>query len=63
MMLAELKVASCEDLSRVYKITVEKDPDRVYCTCTGCMVHGYCKHIRFYKKAIKKLLEKGNGDN
>jgi len=60
MMLAELKVASAEDLSRVYTITVEKSPDRVSCSCTGCMTHGYCKHIRFYKKAIKKLLE-GNG--
>jgi hypothetical protein len=56
--LAELKVASSEDLSRVYTITVERDPKRVYCTCTGCMVHGYCKHIKFYKKAIKKILER-----
>jgi hypothetical protein len=61
MMLGEIKVASSSDTSRVYTITVEKNPDRVSCTCTGCMVHGYCKHIRFYKKAIKKLLEKGNG--
>ena len=61
MLLADLKVASSEDLSRVYTITVERDPDRVSCSCTGCMVHGYCKHIRFYKKAIKKLLEDGNG--
>lgn len=60
MFVAEIKVASCEDLSRVYTITVETGPDRVSCTCTGCMVHGYCKHVKFYKKAIKKLLN-GNG--
>lgn len=60
MFVAELKVASSKDLSRVYTIRVERDPDRVFCSCTGNMVHGYCKHIRFYKKAIKKLLEGNN---
>lgn len=59
MLITELKIASSEDLSRVYTITVERGPDRVSCTCTGCLVHGYCKHIRFYKKAIKKLLDGG----
>lgn len=61
MLLSELKVASSSDPSTVYTITVEKDPERVSCTCTGCMVHGYCKHIRFYKKAIGKLLGKNGG--
>jgi len=56
MFVGELKVASSSDVSRIYTITVEKSPDRVYCSCTGNMVHGYCKHIRFYKKAIKKML-------
>ena len=60
MMLGEIRVASSSDTTKIYTIRVEGCPDRVYCDCTGCCVHGYCKHIRFYKKAIKKLLE-GNG--
>jgi len=59
MFVAELMVASSSDTTRVYTITVERDPDRVYCSCTGNMVHGYCKHIKFYKKAITKLLRGG----
>jgi len=55
-LLGEIKVASSSDVSTVYTIRVEGGPDRVSCDCTGCVVHGYCKHIRFYKKAIRKLL-------
>lgn len=57
MKVAEILVVSTSDPSRTHVVTVERDPDRVSCTCTGCCVHGYCKHIRFYKSAIKRLLE------
>ena len=61
MIIAKIKTMSTTEPSQIHTITVEKNPDRVYCTCTGCMVHGYCKHIRFYKRTIGKLLGKNGG--
>ena len=60
--MTDFKIPSTTDLSKYYSITVECDPPRVSCTCTGCAVHGYCKHIRFYKKAIGKLLGNKEGN-
>jgi hypothetical protein len=56
MLLKEIHVASSTDPSRVYTIRVERDPDRVFCDCVGCMTHGYCKHIKFYYHAIQRIL-------
>ena len=40
-----------------YEVFVNTDKKIVMCGCKGFMTHGYCKHIKFYKKLIKELLE------
>ena len=61
MLIKEIKVASSTDPSTVYTIRVERDPDRVSCDCVGCVTHGYCKHLKFYKHAIQRILHENPG--
>ena len=56
MLVTEIKTISTTDPSKMYTVSVEKAPDRVSCDCFGCRVHGYCKHIKFYKKTIWLVL-------
>jgi len=56
-----IKLMSTTDPEQSYIITVDRVHKLVDCTCTGFRTHGYCKHIKFYKKIIQEFIKKGEG--
>ena len=41
----------------LHEVKIDPKKKRVFCDCQGFRFHGYCNHIKFYKKTIKKLME------
>lgn len=57
MTIFKIGLTSTSDGSVKYTIVVDSEKQTVDCSCRGGRIHGRCKHIRFYKKLIKELLE------
>jgi len=41
----------------LHEIKIYPEEKRVHCDCLGFRFHGYCNHIKFFKKTIKKLIQ------
>ena len=50
------QVHSTTQYKKLYWVTVEWDPPRVYCECQGYRTHGYCRHIKMYKRLVDRIL-------
>lgn len=54
-----IEVKSTSDFYKTYEVEIDTDKQTVSCGCRAGRILGRCKHIRFYKKLIKELLEDG----
>ncbi|GAH02284.1 unnamed protein product [marine sediment metagenome] len=60
-MIYKIGLTSTSDYKNYYTIKIDTEIQTVECSCIGCVIHGYCKHIKFYKRLIKKLLHENPG--
>ena len=63
MKIYEIVVHSTTQKNTWYHIEIFKDPDIVKCDCRAGRIHGFCRHIKFYKKLIDHLLTKNPAAN
>jgi len=53
-------ISSRSDPEVLHEVKIYPEEKRVSCDCRGFRFHGYCNHIKFFKKAIKKLIQEVN---
>lgn len=50
------QIASTSQPDVIHNVTIDLKNNYVSCDCSGFICHGRCKHIRFYRETISKLL-------
>lgn len=59
--IIKMQMPSTSDLNKHYTITIDQELKIVKCDCIGFAFWGRCKHIKFYKRLIKKLMHETPG--
>jgi len=52
----DLQISSRSNPEEVHNIKIMPKEKRVSCDCLGFKFHGYCSHIKFYKKMIRRVI-------
>lgn len=61
MKIYDIVVHSTTQKNTLYHIEIFKDPDEVLCDCKSGRIHGFCKHIKYYKHLITFILHENPG--
>lgn len=51
-----LQIPSTTEIFKWYHIIIDTETKFVMCSCPGCNFTGRCKHIKFYKYLIRRIL-------
>ena len=51
-----MKQIHSAETNKIYNVTIDKKHNHVSCTCLGYQNHRRCKHIKFYKDYIERVM-------